>query len=377
MLESSKNRTWIVFGLDHYSPLGMIRSFGELGIKPVYISVKNKARVATKSKYISDCYMIDDVEEATPILRKYMGMNPKPVLLATEDKTSQYIDQHYEELKDHFLTYNSAETAGRTTYFMDKKHILDIAAKHGIPVLDTVVAERGRIPSGLTYPVITKSISPNVGGWKSDVHICNNFLELAKACESIKSPEILIQRFVDKKNERCLDGFTFNHGKDIFISIDSHYMYNIRGYYSPFHDVKNFNDPELQEKLRSMFEEIGFEGIFSLEFIIDQDGTEYFSEVNFRQSTWSRCSALCGMNLSILWAEAMESGKLPENAWKPVPEGFTAMTEPIDYAKRVLTGRASLMEWAKDFREANCTYYYDKEDIEPFYDMINHIDVLM
>lgn len=377
MQESLKSRTWIVIGLDHYSPLGIIRSFGELGINPVYISVKNKARVTTRSKYISTCYIVDTAEEAYNIvMEKYAGITPMPIIIISEDYTMQCFDNHYDELVGKFLVFNAGRK-GRITEYMDKMNILNVAKKHGINVLDTVVTDRGVIPENLEYPVITKAISPNVGGWKSDVHICNNREELVAAHEAIKSPKVLMQKFLDKKNERCLDGFTFNRGKDLFISIDSHYMYNIRGYYSPYHDVKNFHDPELHEKLRSMFEEIGFEGIFSLEFIIDQDGTEYFTEVNFRQSTWSRCASLCGMNLSLLWAESMETGKLPKDAYKEVPAGFTAMTEPIDYAKRVLTGRVSLFDWIKDFREANCTYYYDKEDIEPYLDMIEHLDVLM
>ena len=42
----------IVFALEHYNPLNMIRALGENGINPVYVSVKRRYEVATKSKYI-------------------------------------------------------------------------------------------------------------------------------------------------------------------------------------------------------------------------------------------------------------------------------------------------------------------------------------
>lgn len=380
MLEKFKNRQWIVVGMDHYSPLGTIRSLGELGISPVYISVKNKARVATKSKYISRVHKVDTPAEAYQVLKdNYWDINPVPILIISDDSTMQYIDNHYTECKDHFLTFNAGRD-GRITEFMNKINILDVASRHGIPTLNTIVVDNGDIEAcaNLEYPIITKSISPNVGGWKSDVHICENEEELREAFKTIKSPKVLIQRFIDKKNERCLDGYTYNGGKDIFISIDSHYLYNIKGYYSPYHDVNGYNmNQDLTEKLRSMFEEIGFEGIFSLEFIIDKDGTEYFTEVNFRQSTWSRCSAMCGMNLSLMWAYSMETGQYPTQYITEIPEGFKAMTEPIDYAKRVLTGDISLFEWLADFKGADCTYYYDKDDLEPYYDMVDHLEVLM
>ena len=39
----------IVFALEHYNPLNMIRAFGEQGIKPVYISVKRRYETACRS----------------------------------------------------------------------------------------------------------------------------------------------------------------------------------------------------------------------------------------------------------------------------------------------------------------------------------------
>ena len=53
----------IVFALEHYNPLNMIRALGENGINPVYISVKRRYEVATKSKYISELHRVDSVEE--------------------------------------------------------------------------------------------------------------------------------------------------------------------------------------------------------------------------------------------------------------------------------------------------------------------------
>lgn len=42
----------IVFALEHYNPLNMIRALGENGVNPVYVSVKRRYEVATKSKYL-------------------------------------------------------------------------------------------------------------------------------------------------------------------------------------------------------------------------------------------------------------------------------------------------------------------------------------
>ena len=126
-----------------------------------------------------------------------------------------------------------------------------------------------------------------------------------------------------------------------------------------------------------MMAEIGFEGIFSIEFLIDQDDQMYFTEINFRNSTWSYASTCAGMNLPILWAESTLKNQVNMMEKKKIMNGFTAMVEPIDYSKRVLSNKISLFEWIADFKKANCTHYYVANDLDPYYEMVENINMLM
>lgn len=114
-----------------------------------------------------------------------------------------------------------------------------------------------------------------------------------------------------------------------------------------------------------MIREVGFEGIFSCEFVRDAEDNLYFLEINFRNATWSYASTRAGMNLPYLWAKSMEKKSISTDKKKSF-DTFRAMVEPIDYGKRVDTGKASLPEWISDFRNAKCTYYYNEDDIEPY-----------
>ncbi len=230
----------------------------------------------------------------------------------------------------------------------------------------------GEIPDGLAYPIITKSISPNKGGWKSDVHICASERELREAYKEIKADTVLIQKYIEKKNELCLDGFSTNKGNQLFIAIATTYNYLIKGYYSPYMTVKNFDNERVYESLKGMFSDIGFDGVFSVEFLIDENDDLYFSEINFRVSTWCWASTVAGMNLPYLWGETETSGKVSENIYRGIPDDFTALVEPIDYGKRVDTGKISSAEWLADFKNADVTYYYDKDDLEPYYTMMRN-----
>ena len=356
----------IVFALEHYNPLNMIRAFGENGINPIYVSVKRRYEVATKSKYISDLYRVDSVEDGYYLLmNKYGNEELKPYIVFSDDKSVGYFDLHYDEWKDKFITYN-AGTTGRINDYMDKYEIQQLAKKHGFNVLDSYVITKGdSIPENLWYPVITKDISPNSGSWKGDVFICKDEEELKEAILKIESPQIMIQHFVDKQNELALEGYTINDGKDMQIITQMKWKYLIQGYYSPYHDVCMFTDKEMEKKLQSMFEEIGFNGVFEVEFLIDKDGTYYFMEINFRASAWNPTCKVAGMPLPYLWVKGMENGYIDPEDRKEF-EPFTSMSEIIDYGKRVEGGMCSLGEWLRDFKEAKCTYIYNKDDLEPW-----------
>lgn len=368
------NRTFIVFGIEHYNPLGIIRSLGENGINPIFIAIPGRADVASASKYVSRVHRVKDFEDGCKLLLNEYGNYPKdnlPIVITSDDEQVGYMDEHYDEYKGRFVFFNAGR-AGRITEFMDKFNILELAKKHGLKTLEAQALKKGILPTGVEYPIITKSIAPNIGGWKSDVFICESEQELKNAYDKIQSPTVLVQHYIDKKNELVLEGFSANQGKDIFISIASLYKYNIKGYYSPYHDVANFKDENLYIALKEMMAEIGFEGIFEVEFLVDQDDNLFFSEINFRNSTWSYASTCVGMNLPLLWAETQLTGKMPDGIYKDVPDGFTAMVEPIDYQKRVVERNYDLNLWLRDFKNANCRYYYNEEDLKPFFVMVEN-----
>lgn len=367
-----KGHLVIVFGMEHYNPLGLIRTLGRSGISPVYIAIKGRGVASSKSRYLQTVHYVDTVEQGYDVLLKEYGALPlPPFVLTTDDDVQSILDRHYSELKDKFIMYN-AGADGRVTEYMDKKKILEIAQKHGLKVLPTIAADRGVVPENLEYPVITKAMSPTEAEWKKNVFICESEDELREAFEKITCSRVLIQKFIEKKNELCLDGFTIDQGRKSFIPMGTNYNYLIRGYYSPYMTAFNFKDKEILESLEALFAEIGFEGIFSAEFIIDQDDTLYFSEVNFRNSTWNYIATFVDMPIPVLWCKAMLTGEINQEWNKPFPEKFTAMTEPIDYGIRVEGGRVSLAQWLIDFKTTDVPFYLDAEDPEPFKAMVNN-----
>ena len=359
----------IVVSIEHYNPLSMIRGLGKNGIFPVYIAIKGKGTIASSSKYVSLCHYVDSIEDAYELLLKEYGKEElKPFVLTGDDKTIAYLDHHYSELKDHFYFFNAGQD-DRIGQYMDKMRILEIARNHGLDILDTRRVPKGTIPEDLQYPVITKSISPVIGGWKSDVFICENETELRKAYEKIQTPEVILQKYIDKKNEYALEGYVIDHGKKACYVLAETYNYLIKGYYSPYFTVHPAEKEEINRKLSEVFAEIGFEGIFEVEFLIDQDDALYFGEINFRNSPWSYPSIKLNKPIIVDWMKSTLKGEIVTR--DVIPENYTGMNEPIDYEKRVNGGMVSQAQWLYDFKKADVTFYYDPDDPEPYYIMMN------
>lgn len=369
--KNNEGRIFIEFGEEHYNPLGVIRSLGEMKIKPVAIIRKGEFGFASKSKYISDLYMVDSIEEGYNILlKKYGNMKKKPIVYTTDDQITSFLDQRYDELKDRFIFYNAGQ-AGRITKYMNKETINELATKYGLDVAKSWKIKNGDIPKDIEYPVMTKAIISTINNWKDEVYICNTEEELKQAFTKIQSKDILLQKYIIKKNELCIDGYSVNNGKKVFYAIASNYNNIKKDAYSNYMIVKNCNYPELENKLSKMFKEIQFEGIFSVEFLIDQNDQYYFLEINFRNSTWSWASTKAGMNLPYLWSKAMEDDEIVEKSYNEfVP--FNAMAEFNDYKDRVKTGEIGKVKWIKQMLGCKCLYFWDFKDAKPVIERLKH-----
>lgn len=364
------NYQFVVFGEEHYNPLGIIRSLGENGIFCDAIIIRQNQKVASVSRYIRNLSVVESIEEGYALLlEKYGNEQKKVFVLAGDDKVTSYLDMHYDEIKDRFYFYNAGE-AGRITYYMDKNNINILAEKHGLNVAKTFVAQCGQVPEGIEYPIITKSISSNSGGWKDDVFVCYNEQELVEAYTKIKSPVVLLQKYIKKKNELCIDGFTTNKGTEMFLSMAATYDYILPDRYSCYMTITNIHDQDLYDKIKAMLTELGYEGIFCIEFLIGEDDQLYFLEVNLRNSGWSYASTCAGMNLPMLWCESMLTKQIPANAYKEIPDGFKAIVEITDFKSRVLGRKIGLIQWIKELKKCKCTFYWSSADPKPFWSAI-------
>lgn len=361
---------FIVFCGDHYNPLGVVRSLGEKKIKPIVILVAKEPILVNKSRYAEKIHRVDTMEEGLDVLLQLYGKEKeKPFVYTCSDEIASLVDLNYDRLIDKFFFFHGKEQ-GVVTKYLDKKAISDLAVEKGCKALKYEVVETGQLPKNLHYPVITKAINSTLYDWKGDSFICQNEDELIKAYESIRSEKILVQEYIHKKNEYCVDGFSYNAGDNVEITYVANYLRFSDISYGGYMVMHPLDRKEVYEQLKKMLKEIGFTGIFCAEFLIGENDDLYFLEINLRNSGWSYASTYGGYNMPYLWAKACINKKLDMSSIKSKKK-IVAMSEPEDFNMAVRDNNLSLISWLKDFIVADCHYFSNWRDPKPFFDCLN------
>lgn len=363
---------FIILCGDHYNPLGLIRSLGENGIYPIVILISPRHYLVECSKYIGQLHFTDNIKEGLDLLlKKYGNENEKPFLFTCSDDVQSAYDNHYDILKDNFHFFQGGET-GRITHLMNKDEINKLASSVGFKVPNSQVVNKGEIPTTVNYPVITKSIMSIVGGWKNDVYICKNEAELLAAYKNIEAPVVLVEEYIEKKNELPISGVSINGGQKIYCPFKIEFKRFTDSAYGNYMTVSPFEDKELLSKIQTLLQKANYSGIFEIEFLIDQSDNLIFLEVNFRNTAWNYAFAYGGANLQLIWARSTLKGELDLTDVKLRQEPFTAMAEMADFNDHVRHGDLSLRQWLKDFHDCPCTYVYDPKNRKPFFALVWH-----
>lgn len=362
------NHKCIVFCEDHFNPLGLCRSLGEAGLEPIVVIFGSKPYIIGRCKYVKRLYRLGSIEEAYNYIVKEFGNEKyKPFLFTTADNTTEFLDMHYDEIVDKFY-FNNGGRQGVLSYYMNKENICNVAEKCGIPKPKGVVVKRGEFPKGLKYPVITKVTKSTLGAWKDDVYCCDTEEELQDAYKNIKADEVLVQEFIDKKNELCVDGISINGGEEVWFPFTSEYIRFLKKSYGEYMWIKPYTNEDVRKKIQNILKECHFSGIFSLECLIDKKDDLYFLEVNFRNSTWSYAYTWAGLNLPYQWMKSTLEGHIDYDSAKVRMEPFKAMTEPSDFINSVVREhQVSLWQWIKDVKGCQVHYYYNKKDKMPLF----------
>lgn len=358
----------IVIGGDHHNTLGVIRSLGEKGLRPdvVIVSKTNKSFVS-KSRYINFCHFVGADNNITPFLTEhYNDESEKPVIICCHDGASSQIDIHREELKEKFYLPGSIKQ-GDITFLMNKKRMSELAEKCGLKIPKTFYPNQIPLQENeLFFPCIVKPLVSKEAS-KDNIHICYCIKEVNDAVSALGLGNVQIQLFIDKDFEYQLIGCSTK--EDVIIPGVSHILRPCKGSNTSFLRYEPLNEDFCDiAKCKEFVRQTGYYGLFSMEFLRDKCGEDFFMEINFRNDGNAICVTASGVNLPYIWylsciGESYNNEKNNKVKSKYVLPDFAEL-------RLLFNKQISLFQYLGDLCKTDRFMEFDWKDQKPFWKMV-------
>ena len=353
----------IIIGEHLYNTLGQIRCFGEMGINPIVIWATPSVYTPAYSRYVKVFHQVSDPQAGVRLMAEQYGRGEGRYVVSTDsDCVMALLDRQYDELTSHFLFFN-AGGPGRLSPYLKKQEQCVLAESVGFRVPRTWKIFCGEIPADIRYPVFTKAVDSFDYHWKSVARIIRSEEELKAYFASSEVREILLQEYIEKRNELAFEGVSFQGGKDVYLPVQGEYLRLPDDGFGTYKRNEAYRaGDEMKERVRKMMETVGYSGIFEMEFLEGKDGELYYLETNFRQTQYNHALADMGVNLSRIWYRSCLSGQLETDEESVRKSPSLVINEPKDYKTYVETGKINQWDWLKDVFHADSYYFLDRKD---------------
>lgn len=368
----------IIITIEFHNGLSIIESLGQKGILTNVIDVTDEPKpYMLCSKFVKQGWKCKTNEDAISILlNDFKGDGEKALLVSCSDDATAMLDKHYDELKDRFILPLTS-FHGHQEEIMSKQYMTTLAQKIGMNIPETWLLEKDQdIPKDIIYPCITKAISSVVGTKIDNIRVCNNYEELKSFVNSSgHSATLQVQRFIDKAFEFQFLGCSFNDGNEIVISGRTHIdRPNGREntFFLRFDKVEKKLIP-LENKVREFISATRYNGPFSVEFLRDKNGKDYFTEMNFRNDGNAYCQTCAGINVPYIMYLYYSGGDYKTELEKSEIHSIYMVPE-FEYLQFKLKGEFGWKEWFQNMKKANCYNTFFRNDKGVYIQfLLNHI----
>ncbi len=361
----------IVIGGIHHNTLGVVRSLGKAGLTDniILLNVSLNDSFVGKSKYVrkENVYRVQDEKDIVDkVYCIAITQKEKPVIICCGDSFINVIDDAYDFLAPYCILPTAGEQS-RISYFLDKEIQCTLAEKCGLKVpLHFLLRDRNKLDlTQLPYPCIVKPMN-SIVGQKSDIVICSTKKDLENYLSDKKSYSLHLEEYIVKTMEFQLIGCSLEQkiiipGYTIIIRQPN----NTNTGYLKYLPIQDGVVPvTLIEKVEKFIREIGYKGLFSVEFIRDAVGNDYFLEINMRNDGNAYCVQCAGVNLPNIWYKyaANPQAEIKESVVFERP--IYLMPEFNDIRNIFKVG---VMQWMRECFTADTHTIFDKYDLAPFF----------
>lgn len=304
----------IIIGGSNYNELGLVRSFGENGIRPCAIIIGNRRDIKRASVYYSKYWkhidIVSNEEDALSLLRlHYSGLGEKPIIITTNDYIMQFFDSFYKELENDFILSSFNQVSDGINQYADKEKQATFAKKIGFHMLETQVLDLqidGKVESPFTFPVFMKPVKGGEGS-KYDISVafCNSdFIHIVEKLRMKKYRRILVQPYLKNRKEYLITGAVSPRNSLVSFSV----LRGIRQWPTTY-GISSFSCLVTEKRIVDYASRLlkavvsaGYDGPIDVEFFETDDGKLYVNEFNWRSSGRNWVALYNGVYSTVWWA---------------------------------------------------------------------------
>ena len=357
----------IIIGGNHHNTLGVIRALGQKGIYSIVILVTTEQNpYVSYSKYIKQCVILNNKQEITPWLIEHSRhLQCKAVIFSCADFVTSELDKFYNELSNHYHlpTANGKDVCN---HYMNKDIMATLANMVGIFTPPSWIIEEytNHNLNEVDFPCIVKPLA-SIYGTKAEIKIFQEKSSLEKYLLENKGHRFIIQKYIEKDFEYQLIGCSLNHGREIIIPGYSKCIRPCPGTNTGFLEYKPMNSFNCDlNACKEFIKYIGYQGLFSMEYLRDKQGNDYFMEINMRNDGNGICVTGAGMNLPYIWYQYCIGGDYKTEISNKINDIYV-MPEFDDFIL-VLKRKVLLRTWWNDYKRTTTFMEYSNDDPKPY-----------
>ena len=357
----------LVIGSNHHNTLGIVESLSEKQIYPFVIIYEDCDDTYIRhSKNINGYKICRNVSSLLDMLVNELSSSTRKVpIITTSDDAALFIDKNLETLSLYYIC-PGASNEGTLQFWMNKHNMTNLAKELDILVPESWAVINFEDCNYVKYPCITKSIISAQNG-KKDMNVFNDARELSTFLDKSRSSSVIqVQTYIVKDFEFQYIGCSLENGKEIIIPGKT-YIDRPNGIDNTFFlEYKGLDDVDhaLIGKIKEFIKRVGYSGLFSVEFIRDKEGNDYFLEMNFRNDGNAYCVTSAGVNLPLIWVESKGQANNYKKSNYILSQTF--LLPEFYYFLRMLGGEVTFSKWYKNIKLATCCTTYFRNDKKPF-----------
>jgi predicted ATP-grasp superfamily ATP-dependent carboligase len=378
----------------HHGALGIVRSAGRLGI-PVFVAhrVAAAANLGTsaangadrrypieRSRYCCGSFRLasDGSDERNlAALRKFAGEHRGAILIAVDDASAMFVEDHSDALAEHFIF--PRQPSGLVRSLGSKRELHELCLRHGIPTPSAAFpqseADVLRHAASTAFPVVAKRIDASLPARPSapSVLIANNpdqLLEAYRLMESDAGPNVLLQEYLPGTPEAIwmFNGY-FNASSDCLAAFTGQKIRQS----PPDTGAATLGvcraNAAVEQSTRRLMKAVGFRGILDIGYRWDpRDETYKLLDANPRiGATFRLFVGRDGLDVLRALYLDLTGQTVPATSQR---QGRRWVVEPLDLRSSWLylrRGDLTPGAWARSLRGVEETAWWAADDPLPFF----------